>query len=110
MPEFHEKKLQLKPLNTLNYADRWFEGINQIRDWILEVRFICTKNYKIFASYITVALPEFHNWFSFQGKIKVRETRIHGLENMPKAFIDLFEGKNIGKVVVKAHDDTKEKK
>ena len=35
-----------------------------------------------------------------QGKIKVSEHTIDGFENMPKAFMGLFEGDNIGKVVV----------
>ena len=33
--------------------------------------------------------------------MKVSEHTINGFENMPKAFMGLFEGDNIGKVVVK---------
>jgi NADPH-dependent curcumin reductase CurA len=32
----------------------------------------------------------------------VQETVTDGFENMPKAFIELLEGKNIGKQIVKA--------
>ena len=35
------------------------------------------------------------------GKVKLREDVVEGLENAPKAFIGLLEGKNFGKVVVK---------
>lgn len=36
-----------------------------------------------------------------KGKIKYRETVTEGFENAPQAFIDLLNGKNIGKSVVK---------
>lgn len=36
------------------------------------------------------------------GKLKVKETVVDGFENMPEAFIGLFIGSNIGKMVVKA--------
>jgi NADPH-dependent curcumin reductase CurA len=37
-----------------------------------------------------------------QGKIKVQETVRNGFEKMPEAFIELLEGKNTGKMVIKA--------
>ncbi len=36
-----------------------------------------------------------------QGKLKYTETIKEGFENIPQAFLDLFEGKNKGKMVVK---------
>jgi len=36
------------------------------------------------------------------GKLKVQETVVEGFDNIPKAFIGLFSGQNIGKMVVKA--------
>jgi len=35
------------------------------------------------------------------GQIKIHKTEYDGIDSMPKAFCDLFRGKNIGKLVVK---------
>jgi NADPH-dependent curcumin reductase CurA len=35
------------------------------------------------------------------GQLKGRETIVEGIENTPKAFLDLFDGKNIGKMMVR---------
>jgi NADPH-dependent curcumin reductase CurA len=52
--------------------------------------------------------PQFFNdmgvWIS-QGKLKWRETIFEGLENAPKAFIGLFKGENLGKMLVKIGPD-----
>jgi NADPH-dependent curcumin reductase len=40
-----------------------------------------------------------------QGKVKVREDIVFGLENAPEAFIGLLEGKNFGKLIIElAHE------
>lgn len=36
-----------------------------------------------------------------RGKVKWKETIIDGIENAPSAFIGLFKGENIGKMIVK---------
>ena len=53
-------------------------------------------------------MPQFYNdmesWIA-EGKIKWRETILEGIENAPKAFIGLFQGDNIGKMLVKIGPD-----
>ena len=39
-----------------------------------------------------------------EGKLKYRETIAEGIENAPSAFIDLLQGKNIGKQIVRLAD------
>lgn len=59
---------------TLDYKERFPEGISQMAQWIK------------------------------QGKIKYKESIMSGLENTPQAFIGLFTGENIGKQLVKVSD------
>jgi NADPH:quinone reductase len=49
------------------------------------------------------ALVEMSGWVR-EGKIKYREDIVEGFENLPKAFIGLFHGENIGKRIVKVAD------
>lgn len=53
-------------------------------------------------------LPDFHRdmakWAK-EGKMKWRETIVDGVENAPKAFIGLFKGDNVGKMVVRVGPD-----
>jgi len=53
------------------YASRYPEGLKQLAEWIKA------------------------------GKIKYREHIVEGFENTPKAFLGLFSGENIGKLLVK---------
>lgn len=46
------------------------------------------------------AIGQLAEWLK-EGKLKYDETVINGFENTPKAFIQLFEGKNLGKMLVK---------
>ena len=41
-------------------------------------------------------------------QIKAREDEVIGLENAPQALQMLFEGRNIGKVIVRVTDDAPE--
>lgn len=53
-------------------------------------------------------LPEFESqmiaWIG-QGKVKHRETIVEGIEEAPKAFIGLFHGQNVGKLLVRAAEE-----
>jgi hypothetical protein len=40
-----------------------------------------------------------------EGKIKWRETVIEGIENAPQAFLGLFKGENLGKMLVRLAPD-----
>lgn len=46
------------------------------------------------------AIRQLSKWLS-EGKLKYKETIVNGFENTPQAFIDIFEGKNKGKMIVK---------
>ena len=54
------------------WVNRWNEGLTQMAQWINE------------------------------GKIKTEETIVETFEKMPEAFIGLFSGNNMGKMIVKA--------
>lgn len=36
-----------------------------------------------------------------QGKLKLKETVVEGIENAPQAFLDMLRGGNVGKMIVK---------
>jgi len=55
-----------------NYADKFPEAMEHLSKWLAE------------------------------GKLDYTETIVEGFENTPQAFLDLFEGKNKGKMMVKA--------
>jgi hypothetical protein len=39
-----------------------------------------------------------------EGKMKYKESVTHGIENTPQAFVDMLQGKNFGKAIVKVAD------
>jgi len=55
-----------------NYQSRFPEGIKQLTKWVKE------------------------------NKLTFKETIVHGFDHLPAAFIGLFEGENIGKMIVEA--------
>lgn len=68
---FHRRNLQMVGFNVFaRWSDRFEEGILGNLEWLKE------------------------------GKIKYEETVTKGFENMPIAFIDMLNGKNIGKAVI----------
>ncbi|OXA64243.1 prostaglandin reductase 1 [Folsomia candida] len=66
------KQIKMEGFMVVRWWQEWFQGVSQLRDWIIE------------------------------GKIKVQETRVEGFDQMPLAFINLLQGKNTGKMIVKA--------
>ena len=60
---------------VFNYAQRYGEGIQALAAWLAE------------------------------GKIKAREDIVEGLENFPQAFLKLFRGENLGKLVIKVAEE-----
>lgn len=46
------------------------------------------------------AIKQLSSWLK-EDKLKYEETIVEGFENTPQAFLDLFEGKNSGKMIVK---------
>lgn len=53
-----------------------------------------------FAPKFSEAIKQLLQWYG-EGKLKLKETVVEGFENIPDAFIGLFEGDNTGKMVVK---------
>ena len=64
----------MKGFIITNYAARFAEGGKQLAQWLAE------------------------------GKLKYSETFVDGFENAPRAFLELFEGKNLGKQLVRVGD------
>jgi len=65
------KQLSMQGFIVTRWADRWEEGIKQNLQWIKE------------------------------GKLKYKETITDGFENTFNAFVDMLQGGNTGKAVVK---------
>ena len=53
-----------------------------------------------YADKFPVAIKQLTQWF-VESKIKNKETIVEGFDNIPKAFIGLFEGSNTGKMMVR---------
>lgn len=69
-----KKSAMMQGFTVGNYTDRFKEGAVQLGKWLQE------------------------------GKLSYRETIVEGFDNIPEAFLDLFKGNNIGKLLVKVSD------
>ena len=70
-PFLIKKSSSMQGFVIFDYVDKHPEGIKQLAEWL------------------------------GQGKLDYTETIVEGFENIPQAFLDLFDGKNKGKMVVK---------
>jgi len=69
---FHRRNLRMEGFINYRWIDQWFkEGMSQMLQWIKD------------------------------GKIKGEEWVTEGFENIPTAFIEMMNGKNFGKAIVK---------
>jgi NADPH-dependent curcumin reductase CurA len=68
------KQAKVEGFLVFQFADRYKEGIEQLARWLKE------------------------------GKLKYREEIAHGIENAPRAFIEMLQGKNTGKQLVQVRD------
>lgn len=75
LPYLLTRSVLLKGYIVSDYAEQFQEGARQLGEWLRE------------------------------GKIKYKETVIDGLENAPDAFLGLFRGDNLGKMLVKVSDE-----
>lgn len=69
-PFLIRKSSSMQGFVIIDFADKHYEGMIQLATWLME------------------------------GKIKNTETIREGFEQIPQAFLDLFEGKNKGKMIV----------
>ena len=65
------RRLHVRGFIILDFLARWQEAVAQLVQWILE------------------------------GKLKHRETIVEGLEHAPDALNQLFDGANIGKLLIR---------
>jgi len=70
LPRLLTRSVNLQGFIVGNYSDRFVEGFAHLAQWVA------------------------------QGKLKYRETIIHGFDKLPDTFIGLFSGKNQGKMLI----------
>lgn len=88
------KQIKMEGFLVHRWLDRYQEGMDQMSTWIKEV------SLSFYLYLIGFSVPIVNDPFN-QGKIKIKETYTDGFENMPIAFIDMLQGKNTGKAIVR---------
>jgi NADPH-dependent curcumin reductase CurA len=69
------KRIRAEGFLVFDFAERYGEGLKQLGQWIRD------------------------------GKLKYFERVAEGLENAPQAFIEMLQGKNVGKQIVKLSEE-----
>ena len=72
LPRLLTRSIMVQGFIVRNYSERFDEGFKNLYRWLNE------------------------------GSIKYKETIIRGFDNLPEAFLGLFNGKNVGKMLVEA--------
>lgn len=74
--------------------------------WHLIVKRASVRGFLVFdfASRFRKALTELTGWYQ-SGQLRCRERITDGIENAPRAFIEMLQGANIGKQLVRLHED-----
>ena len=72
---FIAKRLHMQGFLVFDFAERYPEGLEQLTRWLQA------------------------------GKLKYKEDIVEGIENAPRAFLGLFQGKNLGKQLVRIADE-----
>ena len=70
LPMLLTRSVLLKGFIVSNYSDRFVEGFSNLSQWVTN------------------------------GKLKYKETIIHGFDKLPETFLGLFSGKNEGKMLI----------
>jgi NADPH:quinone reductase len=70
LPRLLTRSVYLQGFIVSNYSDRFVEGFAHLAQWVA------------------------------QGKLKYKETIIHGFNKLPETFLGLFSGKNVGKMLI----------
>jgi len=73
---FIPKRVRMQGLPVYDFYHRWLKGLARLAEWIKT------------------------------GALKYKEDKVEGIENMSAVFLKLFQGKNFGKLLVKAGKDT----
>ncbi len=73
-PLILSRSIHLQGFIVRNYSNRFGEGFSQLTEWMAE------------------------------GKLKAKETILHGFEKLPEAFLGLFSGMNFGKLLVESDE------
>ena len=74
--------------------------------WHLIIKRATVRGFLVFdfAPRFREALADLTRWYQ-AGQLKCRERITDGIENAPQAFIEMLQGANIGKQLVRLHED-----